>query len=353
MQPSTHPGPPTSPTADETRWRSVVDRRREADGTFVYAVRTTGVYCRPSCPSRAARRENVTFYDCGPDAEQAGYRACLKCRPAGADPRAEAARAIVSACRRLEEDAPVAVASLATAAGVSPSHFLRLFKRHTGVTPGAYRRRVRAERAREELVAAPSVGSLVFEAGYTSSSRFYADVGQELGMTPSEVRSGEKEVSYVVRPCSLGAVLVGWTARGVCEVGFADTDEAVTADLSSRFPRAVRVGSVPQWVDDLVSGVDRGRAPDVPLDIQGTAFQQRVWQELRRIPAGETRSYAAVATAIGEPGAARAVARACATNAVAVLVPCHRVVRADGGLSGYRWGVARKAALLGREREET
>jgi AraC family transcriptional regulator of adaptative response/methylated-DNA-[protein]-cysteine methyltransferase len=338
-------------TAD-ARWNAVVQRAEPAD-SFVYAVRTTGVFCRPSCPSRPPRRENVEFYDGIEQAISAGYRACLRCRPDGPDPRGVAARRVVQACRLLEGDEPVSTAALAEQAGLGQTQFLRLFKRHMGVSPQAYRRRVLAERARESLGSAPTVTDAAFDAGYRSSSRFYEGVGRELGMSPAQARAGgaQHEVSYAVRGCRLGRVLVAWTARGVCEVGFGDTDEGLVADLAQRLPQAsLAQASVPDWVDAVIERVDHGRVRDVPLDIQGTAFQQRVWAELRRIPAGETRSYAQIAQALGEPTASRAVARACATNPVAVLVPCHRVVRADGGLSGYRWGKERKEKLLTLEK---
>ncbi|MEQ1503493.1 MAG: bifunctional DNA-binding transcriptional regulator/O6-methylguanine-DNA methyltransferase Ada [Myxococcota bacterium] len=341
---------------EDLRWRAVLSRDRASDGRFWYAVRTTGVFCRPSCASRAPRRENVTFYEQPADAIEAGFRPCLRCRPTGDDPRDRATRAIVAACRRLEEDASVTTASLAAASGLGANQFLRRFKQHTGVSPQAYRRRARAERAKAELTGAASVVDAALGAGLAPSA-FYAQVAPELGMPAAEARAGAeragatRDVRFTVRACALGRVLVGWTERGVCEVGFGDTDEGLIADLARRLPNArLAEAAAPDWVDAVVDRVDRGRVRDVPIDIQGTAFQERVWAELRRIPPGETRSYAQVAAAIGQPAATRAVARACATNLVAVLIPCHRVVRADGDRSGYRWGAERKAALLDGER---
>jgi AraC family transcriptional regulator of adaptative response/methylated-DNA-[protein]-cysteine methyltransferase len=318
----------------------------------VYAVRTTGIFCRPSCASRAPRRENVAFYDSPEDAVAAGFRACKRCRPGEDDPARDAAKRVVAACRALEADA-VSNGALADAAGLAETYFLRVFKAHTGVSPQAYRRRVLAERARESLGDAPTVVDGAIDAGYRSSTRFYDTVGRELGMPPASVLDKGKgeSVSYAVRACALGRVLVAWTARGVCDIGFADDDAALIDDLRRRLPKATLASDdVPRWVDDAIDVVDHGRVPGIPLDIQGTAFQERVWAELRRIPSGETRTYADVARAIGEPSAHRAVARACATNRVAVIIPCHRVVRADGGLSGYRWGPDRKRRLLERER---
>ena len=338
----------------EDRWRAVCARDASADGRFVYAVRTTGVYCRPSCPARTARRENVAFYDTQQEARAQGFRPCRRCQPDGPSPREQQARLVVAAARQLEGDEPVTTEDLARALGVSPTYLLRLFKRHVGVSPQAYRRRILAERARERMSRSPSVTDTIFEAGYGSSSRFYEGIGRELGMRPAEARTGAAGhvVSYVVRACTLGRVLIAWTARGVCEVSLGDTDEGLVADLSTRLPAAALSAedNVPDWVDAVIDLVDHGRVRHVPLDIQGTAFQQRVWAELRKIPAGETRSYAQLAASLGEPTASRAVARACATNPVAVLVPCHRVVRSDGQLSGYRWGVQRKKKLLDREK---
>jgi AraC family transcriptional regulator of adaptative response/methylated-DNA-[protein]-cysteine methyltransferase len=335
---------------EDPRWRAVRDRDAAQDGRFVYAVRTTGVFCRPSCRSRPPRRENVEFYAGPSDAEAAGYRACLRCRPTGPDPRAAEARLVTAAARALEGDDAVTTEALAERAGVGVNRLLRLFKAHTGVTPQAYRRRVLAERAREELGGAEAVGDAVFAAGYRASSRFYDGVGRELGMDPREARTGAGwVVRCTTRGCSLGRVLVAWTARGVCEVGFGDDDHGLLDDLRRRLPEAeVEVGDAPEWVDAVVERVDGGRVRDVPLDIQGTAFQERVWAELRRIPPGETRSYGALAAELGT--GPRAIARACASNPVAVLIPCHRVVQADGGISGYRWGPTRKSALLARER---
>jgi AraC family transcriptional regulator, regulatory protein of adaptative response / methylated-DNA-[protein]-cysteine methyltransferase len=343
----------TEYTHTAARWKALLGRDGAADGRFVYAVRTTGVFCRPSCPSRAPLRQNVEFFAGHREAEAAGYRACLRCRPTGVDPRSERAATIVAACRRLERDEPVRSEELARELGVSPFYFQRLFKQHTGVTPQAYRRRVLAERARASLASAATVTEAVYHAGYASSSRFYDGIGRELGMRPAEAKRGAvgHDVRYAVRRCTLGRVLVAWTERGVCQVALGDTNVALVELLQQRFARAELRASdtVPSWVGEVLDAIDTPRTLDIPLDIQGTAFQQRVWSELRRIPAGETRSYAEVARALGMPAASRAVARACASNPVAVVIPCHRVVRSDGTLSGYRWGEARKRKLLQRE----
>jgi AraC family transcriptional regulator of adaptative response/methylated-DNA-[protein]-cysteine methyltransferase len=344
---------------DEARWTAVTRRDRRADGAFVYAVQTTGVFCRPSCASRPALRKNVRFFDRPVDAERAGFRACKRCRPTQDDPRDLAARRMVKACRLLEEGELTRTDQLARAIGMSAFHFQRAFKKHVGVTPQAYRRRVVAERAKDAVVRAPTVTRAIYDAGYASSSRFYEGAGAELGMTPLRARAGGdgEQVRYVVRRCSLGALLVAWTDRGACDVRFGASDREVTAAIRARFPAArLERATVPPWVDAIVDAVERPRARsiplDMPLDIRGTAFQERVWRELRRIPPGETRSYGEVAESIGAPRAVRAVAGACAANRVAVVIPCHRVVRADGSVSGYRWGPERKRELLRREAGE-
>lgn len=335
-------------------WGAVTRRDARADGRFVYAVRTTGVFCRPSCASRLPLRPHVEFFARSADAAAAGYRPCRRCRPDGEDPRRRRVQAIVAACRALEGEAAPRTQELARAAGLSRFHFARLFRRHTGVTPQEYRRRVLAERGRAALARAATMAEAAYAAGYSSSSRFYEGVGRELGMPPRQARAGApgQAVRYATRACALGRVLVAWTERGVCRVALGDTDPALVAELCARFPQAApaRGRQVPAWVAAIVGAADRPVAIDVPLDIQGTAFQQRVWRELRRIPPGQTRSYAQVAAAIGRPSATRAVAAACGDNPVALVVPCHRVVRADGGLAGFRWGLARKRALLRRER---
>jgi len=358
------------------RWAAVARRDRAADGCFVYAVKTTGVFCRPGCASRRPLRQNVELFDTPAVALRAGYRACKRCAPSAPRAADDTLAAVVEACRLLERAEGMRSDELAGAVGLSASYFARAFKRRVGVTPQAYRRRVLAERAKQELGSARSVTSAVYDAGYGSASRFYAGAARELGMTPSEVQRGGRGqlVRYVVRRCSLGHALIAWTERGVCEVGLGDDAEEVIAALRARFPEAqhARTG-LPPWIDRVLAAVERPQAApdasasaasgpsaspalrasapalDVPLDIRGTAFQQRVWEALRRIPAGETRSYGQLARALGSPSAVRAVARACASNRVAVLVPCHRVVRADGSLSGYRWKPERKRALLQRE----
>jgi AraC family transcriptional regulator of adaptative response/methylated-DNA-[protein]-cysteine methyltransferase len=354
---------------DEARWRAVARRERAADGAFVFAVETTGVFCRPSCPSRPALRKNVRFFDTPREAERSGFRPCKRCTPTASDPRDDAAARMVRACRLLEAGALAGEVTrtddLARAVGMSPFHFLRTFKKHLGVTPQAYRRRVTAERAKDAIPAARSVTAALYDAGYSSSSRFYEGAGAELGMAPRRARGGAagEVVRYVVRASSLGRVLVAWTERGLCDVRFGASEREAAGAMRKRFPaaRLERVGlsgplprndaSVPAWVDEVVAAVERPRDLDLPLDIEGTAFQERVWRALRRIPVGETRTYAEVAAALGDPGAARAVAGACARNRIAVAIPCHRVVAADGSVSGYRWGPERKAELLRREAE--
>ena len=346
-------------TDDETRWAAVTRRDGRADGAFVYAVQTTGVFCRPSCASRPALRKNVRFFDRPTDAEHAGYRACKRCRPGSDDPRDVAAARMVEACRLIENGELARADEIARAVGMSAFHFQRTFKKHVGVTPQAYRRRVVAERAKAEVARAPSVTRAIYDAGYASSSRFYEGAGAELGMTPRRARAGGdgEHVRYVVRRCSLGVLLVAWTDRGACDVRFGASHDEVTTALCTRFPAArLERQAVPAWVDAIVEAVERPSARgvplDLPLDVRGTAFQERVWHELRRIPAGQTRSYGEIGRALGAPTAVRAVAGACAANPVAVVIPCHRVVRADGDVSGYRWGTQRKKALLRRERGE-
>lgn len=336
----------------EQRWAAVQARDRSADEAFVYAVSTTGVFCRPGCASRRPRREHVEFFDGAEAALRAGYRACRKCRPDA--PVAEAERAlVVRACRLLEGEEAIGTGALAARLVIDPFRLQRLFRREVGVAPQAYRRRALAERARAALAREPTVSAALYGAGYSASSRFYAGVGRELGMPPRQAKAGGAgaSVEFTIRECTLGRLLVAWTARGVCEVRLADTDEEAAEALRARFPAAtLRWTGAPAWVDEVAREVERPRRSTLPLDVQGTAFQQRVWEALRRIPPGETRTYGELAAQLGVPRAARAVAGAVAANPVAVLVPCHRVIRGDGQLSGFRWGPARKRELLRRER---
>jgi AraC family transcriptional regulator of adaptative response/methylated-DNA-[protein]-cysteine methyltransferase len=345
---------PMNPYArEDDRWAAVVARDRAADGAFVCAVVTTGIYCRPSCASRRPLRENVRFFDRPEDAARAGFRPCLRCGPGADSGEARTAR-IVRACRLLEGEDRLETRELARKLGIDVFRLQREFRREVGVAPQAYRRRVLAERARDGLRRAPDVSTAIYGAGYSSSSRFYDGLGRELGMAPRQARAGGAgaRVRFALRRSSLGVLVVAWTERGVCDVQFADSDAAAARSLRERWPAAELEGrAAPAWVDEVVELVERPRRSGIPLDIQGTAFQARVWEALRRIPLGETRSYAEVAADLGAPTAARAVARACATNPVAVLVPCHRVVRGSGALAGYRWGEARKRELLRRERE--
>ena len=337
-------------------WEAVTRRDAGADGAFFYGVRTTGVYCRPACPARRPRRENVDFFESAAAAERAGYRPCRRCRPQGDTLDARRAEAVASACRVIErsDEAP-ALDALARAAGMSRFHFHRVFKAMTGLTPRAYAAAHRARRVRSGLDGSGTITSAMYDAGFNSSGRFYASTPARLGMTPSDFRDGGTgaEIRFAVGECSLGSLLVAATRRGVCAVALGDDPDSLTRDLQDRFPRAALAADDPEfdrWVATVVGMVDStGAGGALPLDIRGTAFQERVWRALAQIPAGTTVTYAAVARAIGAPGSTRAVARACAANHLAVAIPCHRVVRSDGSLSGYRWGVERKRTLLERE----
>lgn len=344
--------PPLTTIAE---WRAIETRDPLADGKFFFAVRTTGVFCRPSCRSRAPLRQNVEVFATPEQARAAGYRPCKKCKPSGgtADP---GELLLVRACRLLEADEPLANAEIARDLGVSASYFQRIFKASVGVTPRAYRRRVLAERTKAALAGAPSVTTALYDGGYGASSRFYEGAARELGMAPKRARAGAigVAVQFAVRRSSLGWLLVAWTSRGVCDVRFGASSDEIARGLRARYPSAtLQRRGPPAWVSDVLELAERPPAANIPLDIQGTAFQQRVWAELRHIPRGETRSYAEIARAVGAPKASRAVASACAANVLAVVIPCHRVVRGDGGLAGYRWGPERKRALLLRESAAT
>ncbi len=343
-------------TTGDPRWAALAARDAAADGRFFYSVRTTGVYCRPSCASRPANPKNVGFHATAAEAAAAGFRPCKRCKPD--QPSLEAQRAAVAAeaCRIIAAaQTPPDLETLARAVGFSPHHFHRLFKAATGLTPRAYAAAHRAGRLRDSLATSGSVTEAIYDAGFNASSRFYAAADSLLGMTASVWRRGGEatQIRFAVGECSLGSILVGATAAGVCAILIGDDPDALVRDLQDRFPRAHLTGgdagferTVAQVVG-LVEGP--GVGVDLPLDVRGTAFQQRVWRALTDIPAGSTASYAEVAAQIGAPKAMRAVAGACAANPLAVAIPCHRVVRTDGSMGGYRWGVARKRTLLERE----
>jgi AraC family transcriptional regulator, regulatory protein of adaptative response / methylated-DNA-[protein]-cysteine methyltransferase len=343
-------------TERDPRWASVLARSPEADGSFFYSVRTTGVYCRPSCPARVARPENVRFYPTREDAERAGFRPCKRCKPHEPSLVEQHSAMVTDACRLIEgAENPPTLDQLARNAGVSPFYFHRVFKAITGLTPRDYAGAQRGERVRRELGRTPSVTAAIYQSGYSSNGRFYGESQQMLGMTPTSYRAGgaNAEIRFAVGECSLGSILVAQSELGVCAILLGDDPEVLVRDLQDRFPRATLNGgdaAFEQLVSRVVGFIE---APalglDLPLDVRGTAFQQRVWQALRDIPPGSTASYAEIAQRIGAPRSVRAVAQACAANSLAVAIPCHRVVRNDGGLSGYRWGVERKRALLQRE----
>lgn len=348
--------------SDEARWAAVQRRDRDADGQFYYSVRSTGVYCRPSCPSRGALRANVAFHaSCG-DAEAAGFRPCRRCEPQLPPLAERQAAAVAQACRLIDEADGVehapSLETLAAAVGLSRFHFHRLFKAHTGITPKAYAAARRTARLQQGLAAAPSVTDALYAAGYGSSGRFYEASAGALGMTPKRYRAGGRgeTIRFAVAACSLGAILVASTERGICAILIGDEPEPLVRDLQERFPHAELVGAEPAYEQVVAQVVGFVEAPriglDLPLDVRGTAFQRRVWETLRAVPAGSTVSYSELAERLGMPTAARAVAGACAANPVAVAIPCHRVVRNDGALSGYRWGIERKRTLLEREAQQ-
>lgn len=344
---------------DASRWQAVMARDPAADGAFVYSVRTTGVYCRPTCPARRARRAHVQFHATCRDAEAAGFRACKRCKPTEAGLAARHVEAVIRACRVIEQSDEVpGLADLARLVGMSPAHFHRVFKAQTGLTPKRYAAAQRARRFRGELERGGTVTAAIHGAGYGSSSRFYESSNDVLGMTPKSFRAGGcgATIRFAIGACRLGAVLVAATDKGVCAILFGDDPDELARDLQGRFPHAELIGGDSGFEQVVARVIGFVEAPstglDLPLDIRGTAFQQCVWEALRRIPAGSTATYAEIAARIGRPRSVRAVARACGANALAVAIPCHRVVRSDGGLSGYRWGAERKERLLRRERGE-
>ncbi|TCS37070.1 AraC family transcriptional regulator of adaptative response/methylated-DNA-[protein]-cysteine methyltransferase [Paucimonas lemoignei] len=346
-------------TLDDPRWAAVAARDASADGSFFYAVKTTGVYCRPSCASRLARLEHVSFFDSCDAAEAAGFRPCRRCKPDQMSLAALHAAKVTEACRMIEQSVHLpTLAELAQLAGLSHYHFHRLFKQITGLTPRQYAQAHRTRRVHDALTQSESVTAAVYQAGFNASSRFYEKSDAVLGMTPSAYRAGGigTAIRFAIGQCSLGAILVAQSPRGICAILLGDDPEELLRDLQDRFPRAEFIGGDANYEKVVATVVGFVEAPgiglDLPLDIRGTAFQQRVWEALRTIPAGATATYTEIARRIGAPDAVRAVAGACAANPLAVAIPCHRVVRLDGSLSGYRWGIARKCALLEREAEQ-
>lgn len=342
--------------AADPRWPRIVGRDKTADGTFWYSVLTTGVYCRPSCPSRTANPRNVRIHASPADARRAGYRPCKRCNPDGMSVAGENAVVIEMACRLIEDsEQPPSLQVLAESAGLSPSYFHRLFKATTGVTPRQYAAARRAEKLRAGVRSSASVTTAIYDAGFNSSGRFYENAAGILGMTPTQYRHGgaNEEIRFAVGRCSLGEILVASSARGVAAILFGDDPEQLVRDLQDRFPKARLIGADAAYEALIAQVVGLVEQPAIglslPLDVRGTAFQQRVWQALREIPVGRTVSYADIARQIGQPAAVRAVAGACAANLLAVAIPCHRVVRSDGALSGYAWGIDRKRELIARE----
>ena len=345
--------------SDHERWAALAGRDSVADGCFFYAVSTTRVYCRPHCASRLPRRENVQFFPSSRAAEAAGFRPCRRCKPDKAGIGGQRAEIVARACRTIKAaDIAPSLEALAKTAGMSPFHFHRLFTETVGLTPKAYASAHRAERVREELSKRGTVTEAIYGAGYGSNSRFYSKSAEMLGMPPSRFQKGGagETIRFAVGECSLGSVLAASTEAGVCAIFLGDEPGELVRELQDRFPNARLIGGDREYertVSQVVGFVEApSRGLDLPLDVRGTAFQQRVWRILRQIPCGTTRSYAQIAKQLGEPQASRAVAGACAANPIAVAIPCHRVVRRDGALSGYRWGVDRKAKLLESEGAE-
>lgn len=345
------------------RWDAVKNRLRSADGTFVFAVRTTKIYCRPSCPARRPKPENILYFPSPREAEAAGYRACLRCRPNVASPNSDSARKVQQICARIDaaladnSEARLTLAELSRSLGASSHQIERLFQRILGITPRQYTDARRMAQLKSSLRNGEKVAMATYDAGFGSSSRLYERASSHMGMTPAAYRRGGEgmKIAYTIAPCTLGRVLVAATERGISAVYLGNDAAALEKALAREYPRAeIRRDSngMAKWVGGVLDSL-RGREPhaELPLDVHATAFQRRVWEELRRIPRGSTRTYSEVASAIGKPRAIRAVARACATNPVSIVVPCHRVIGKNGSLSGYRWGLERKRALLASESE--
>ena len=358
--PKVNQQPATTENQEESYWQAVLERDQSRDGTFFYGVRSTGIYCRPSCPARRPGRDQVVFFQQPAQAEQAGFRPCRRCRPLeAANYQAEL---VQQACRYIEDnisrpEGPPTLAELGQQVGLSPFHLQRLFKRVSGVSPRQYAEAYRLGQLKNRLKDQESVTGALYSAGYGSSSRLYERASENMGMTPASYRRGGPgtAIHYTVVDCSLGRLLVAATDKGVCAVRLGDEDPKLKAELAHEYPAAQlyrdESGALSEWVKAILSYLE-GQQPrlDLPLDIQATAFQRQVWEALRTIPYGSTRSYAEVASSLGQPTATRAVARACATNPVALVIPCHRVIRHDGSLGGYRWGLDRKRALLDKEK---
>lgn len=343
-------------TENDPRWSAVLARDPRADGQFVYAVKTTGIYCRPSSLARLPKPENVEFFDTAEQAQAAGYRPSKRAAADQTDVTAQHSALVATACRQIEsaETLP-SLKELAEVAGMSSFHFHRVFKAITGLTPKGYATGHRSRKVRERLEDGNSVTDALYDAGFNSNSRFYESADNLLGMKPSDYRAGglNADIRFAVGQCSLGAILVAQSNRGVCAILLGDDPDTLVHDLQDKFPRANLIGADHDFEQLIAKVVGFIEAPaiglDLPLDLRGTAFQQRVWMALREIPAGSTASYAEIAQRIGAPKSFRAVAQACGANSLAVAIPCHRVVRSDGNLSGYRWGVERKRQLLERE----
>ena len=343
-------------TVSDPRWAAGIARDPTADGSFFYSVRTTGVYCRPSCGARTPRPENVAFHQSTADAERAGFRPCRRCQPDQPSRAEQQVATVATLCRLIENAEHVpSLEALAKHAAMSPYHLHRVFKAIIGLSPRAYATAQRAKRVRAELGRSGSVTDALYNAGYGSSGRFYEQSNRVLGMTPTRYRAGgaSTEIRFAVGKCSLGPILVAASERGLCAIFMGDDPNELTRTLQDRFRRANLVGGDAAFEQHVAKVVGFVEAPwlglDLPLDVRGTAFQHRVWQALREIPVGTTVSYLDIAQHIGSPKSVRAVAQACAANPLAVAIPCHRVVRLDGELSGYRWGVERKRALIDRE----
>ncbi|HVX36663.1 MAG TPA: bifunctional DNA-binding transcriptional regulator/O6-methylguanine-DNA methyltransferase Ada [Hyphomicrobium sp.] len=356
-----HKRPEPRRAAEERYWDAVLAHDRSFDDTFVYSVATTGVYCRPSCAARRPNRRNVVFYSSCADAEAAGFRACKRCRPDRPSLHNQYTTVVTEACRLIEtaEELP-SLATLAKAAGLSVFHFHRIFKAISGVTPRAYASAHRQKRVRDHLNnGSGTVTEAIHKSGFNSSGRFYASSSEVLGMTPTAFRSGgaDAEMRFAVGECSLGSILVAASHKGITAIMLGDDPEILIHDLEDRFPKANLIGGDRDFEDVMAKVVGLVEDPqagiDLPLDVRGTAFQHRVWKALLDIPLGTTATYSGIAVRIGAPKAVRAVAGACAANKIAIAIPCHRVVRNDGSLSGYRWGVERKRALIAREAQRS